>query len=267
MSWTNEMDPYYARLWSSFETGLANRTVLDPRKRLLVAIGVNVVTGETDQVAKLVTEALALAVPVAEIHEVLLQATVYAGKPIVNRSLTVFADVVTSTGHMAELLHSRLPEQGPNADLDLARERATWLVSDQDFPRRDEFIDKYGWPAISAMLSTQPTHKASGVQDMDKLDDGWTKLWVDFIYTGMYLRRVLDDQTRTLCMVGECLALKSHDQAENHMRNALLLGCTPAEVLEVVFQTSQYVGMPRSLWGREILAKIQSEQPSKGHAT
>jgi 4-carboxymuconolactone decarboxylase len=265
MSWTDELDPYYARLWSTFETGLANRTVLDPRKRLLLAIGVNVVTGETDQVAILVTEALALAVPVAEIHEVLLQATVYAGKPIVNRSLAVFADIIASTGHMTELLRVRLPEDGPNANLDLEHERTTWLVAEQDFPRRDEFVAKYGWPAISAMLSTQPTHKASGVQDMDKLDDGWTRLWVDFIYAGMYLRRVLDDQTRTLCMVGECLALQSQPQAENHMRNALILGCTPAEVLEVVFQTSQYVGMPRALWGREILAKIQREKPSEPH--
>ena len=36
MSWTDELDPYYARLWSTFETGLASRTILDPRKRLLL---------------------------------------------------------------------------------------------------------------------------------------------------------------------------------------------------------------------------------------
>jgi alkylhydroperoxidase/carboxymuconolactone decarboxylase family protein YurZ len=262
MSWTNEMDPYFAALWSTFETGLANRSNLDTRVRLLVATGVCVVIGETDQVAKLVTEALAKDVPVAEIHEVMLQACVYAGRPIVNRSLQVFADLVAKSGKLDELLHSRLPEQGPNSERDMEQERATWLVSDADFPRREEFMRKYGWYGISAMLSTQPAHKADGVQWMDTLDEGFTKLWVDFIYAGMYLRRVLDDKTRTLCMVGECLALQSQPQAENHMRNAMILGCTPAQVLEVVFQTTQYVGMPRSLWGRDILKKILSEAPA-----
>jgi alkylhydroperoxidase/carboxymuconolactone decarboxylase family protein YurZ len=263
MSWTNEMDPYFAELWSNFETGLANRSILDPRTRLLVSIGECVVIGETEQVAQLVIAALALDVPVAHIHEVMLQACVYAGRPIVNRSLEVFAELVASSGKLDELLRSRLPAQGPNAERDLDQERLTWLVSDQDFPRREEFMRKYGWQGVSAMLSTQPAHKAEGVQWMDTLDEGFTKLWVDFIYAGMYWRRVLDDKTRTLCMVGECLALQSQPQTENHMRNALILGCTPAEVLEVVFQTTQYVGMPRSLWGREILRKILGETPTE----
>ncbi len=100
---------------------------------------------------------------------------------------------------------------------------------------------------------------------MDSQDEGYTRLWLDLIYAGMYSRGVLDDKTRTLCMVGECLALQSHPQTENHMRNALLLGATPAELLEVVWQSSQLVGMPRSLWGREILQRVLGDgavQPS-----
>jgi alkylhydroperoxidase/carboxymuconolactone decarboxylase family protein YurZ len=260
MAWTDELDPYFARLWSEFAGGLAARRVLDTRTRLLVSIGECVVIGETREVARLVEQALVADVPAAEIHEVMLQACVYAGRPIVNRSLDVFADVLEKTGRMAELMRARLPVEGPNASRTIDTERLSWRLSDDEFPRREEFMRKYGWQGISAMLSTQPGHRAQGLQLMDSLDDGYTKLWVDFIYSGMYGRRVLDDKTRTLCMVGECIALQSEPQAENHMRNAMILGCTREEVLEVVFQSTQFVGMPRSLWGRYVLQKVLAER-------
>ena len=123
-------------------------------------------------------------------------------------------------------------------------------------------MEKYGWQGISTGLRTQPTHHLQGVTFMNELDEDYTRLWLDMIYAGMYSRGVLDDKTRTLCMIGECLALQSHPQTENHMRNALVLGATPAEILEVVWQSSQLVGMPRSLWGREILQRILAEQPA-----
>ena len=121
-------------------------------------------------------------------------------------------------------------------------------------------MEKYGWEGISTGLRTQPTHHVQGVTFMDRLDADYTRLWLDLIYAGMYARGVLDDKMRTLCMIGECLALQSHPQTENHMRNALVLGVSPEEVLEIVWQTSQLVGMPRSLWGREILKRILAER-------
>jgi alkylhydroperoxidase/carboxymuconolactone decarboxylase family protein YurZ len=261
VAWTDELDPYFVRLWAAFEDGLAARTVLDTRTRLLVCLGDCVVIGETAEVRRLVGQALAAAVPVVEVQEAILQACVYAGRPVVNRSLDVFAEAIAGTPYRDELLRARLPAEGPNASRTLEEERKTWLWGrgDDEFPRRQELMDRYGWQNISAMLSSQPGHRAGGFETNDRLDPGFTKLWSDFVHAGMYWRRVLDDRTRTLCMVGECIALQSPQQTGNHMRNALLLGSSREEVLEVVFQTTQYVGMPRAQWAREVLERVAAE--------
>jgi alkylhydroperoxidase/carboxymuconolactone decarboxylase family protein YurZ len=260
MSWTADLDPHYDRLWSEFERGLAARQVLDTRSRLLVLIGECVVLGETDDVVGLTEQALDAGVPAADIHEVMLQACTYAGRPVVRHSLNAFADVLAKHGRIEELRSHHLPASGPTTPRSREAEQAGWQVSAENRPRVDALMEKYGWRGISTGLRTQPTHHVQGVTFMDSLDEDYTRLWLNLIYAGMYSRGVLDDKTRTLCMIGECLALQSHAQTENHMRNALLLGATPQEVLEVVWQSSQLVGMPRSLWGREILQRILSEE-------
>jgi len=262
MSWTAELDPHYERLWSEFERGLAARQVLDTRTRLLVLLGECVVLGETDEVVNFAEQALDAGVRAADIHEVMLQACTYAGRPIVKHSLNAFADLLSRRGLTAEVIRDQLPADGPRQTRSRESEQANLPVRDEDRATVDALMDKYGWQGISTGLRTQPTHHLQGVTFMDELDEDYTRLWLDMIYAGMYSRGVLDDKTRTMCMIGECLALQSHPQAENHMRNALVLGATPAEILEVVWQSSQLVGMPRSLWGREILQRILAEQPA-----
>jgi alkylhydroperoxidase/carboxymuconolactone decarboxylase family protein YurZ len=71
---------------------------------------------------------------------------------------------------------------------------------------------------------------------------------------------VLDDRTRTMIMIGNCLALASRDQTENHMRNAIALGAAPEEVLEVILQSLQYLGTVRSQWALPIFQKIVAER-------
>lgn len=259
MSWTADLDPHFDRLWSEFERGLAARQVLDTRSRLLVVIGECVVLGEIDDVVGFTEQALDAGVPAADIHEVMLQACTYAGRPVVRHSLNAFADLLARRGSIDDLRQHAMPAAGPSAPRSREVEQASWHIRPEDRERVDALMQKYGWPGISTGLRTQPTHHVHGVTFMDSLDEDYTRLWLDLIYAGMYSRGVLDDKTRTLCMIGECLALQSHAQTENHMRNALMLGSTPVEVLEVVWQSSQLLGMPRSLWGREILQRVLAE--------
>jgi alkylhydroperoxidase/carboxymuconolactone decarboxylase family protein YurZ len=269
MSWTPDLDPHFDRLWSDFERGLAARQVLDTRTRLLILIGECVVLGEVDQVVAFTEQALDAGVKPAEIHEVMLQACTYAGRPIVKHSLNAFADVLARRGLVDSLRQQGMPASGPTTPRSREAEQAGWHLREEDRPRMEVLMEKYGWQAISTGLRTQPTHHVQGVTFMDSLDEGYTRLWLNLIYGGMYSRGVLDDKTRTLCMIGECLALQSHAQTENHMRNALMLGATPEEILEVVWQSTQLVGMPRSLWGREILQRVlaaNGQQLSAGGA-
>jgi protoheme IX farnesyltransferase len=72
----------------------------------------------------------------------------------------------------------------------------------------------------------------------DALDPEWAGLWEGFIYQGLYTRNVVDDKTRILCMVGNCVAVGETVQSLAHMRGAMRLGASPREVMEVILQSS-----------------------------
>ena len=79
----------------------------------------------------------------------------------------------------------------------------------------------------------------------------------------MYPRGIIDDRTRLLVMVGNCLALNEPVQLQNHMRGALLHGATPREVLEVIVHSTAYVGMPTILHTVGMLERVLKEENRK----
>ncbi|MBI3919137.1 MAG: carboxymuconolactone decarboxylase family protein [Betaproteobacteria bacterium] len=261
VEWRDELDPHYAKLWLDYTCGgFYRRGVLTDRVRLLVVIAQCVALDEMEQLDIHIRSALAQGATPREVLEVLLQITVYLGSFKVTRAVRIFRCVVTELGRMDEITKTQLPLDGRNAERSLEKERPTWRVPDDRFPRREELMRKYGWHGISAGLRLQPTHHAQTVQRLDRIDQNFLKLWLDFIYGGMYVRGVLDDKTRILCVVGVCVALDEVVQGENHLRAALTFGATPREVLEVVLQTTIYAGMPRCLRAAAILEHILEEQ-------
>lgn len=76
------------------------------------------------------------------------------------------------------------------------------------------------------------------------LDPEWTESWLTFVYDAMYGRDVLDERTRVLIVIGECLAAGHHDHLTHHMNTAIRLGVRPDEILEVCLQSVVYLGMP-----------------------
>jgi alkylhydroperoxidase/carboxymuconolactone decarboxylase family protein YurZ len=97
------------------------------------------------------------------------------------------------------------------------------------------------------------------VEQLERVDEHFLKLWLDYIYAGMYVRGILDDKTRILCVIGELIVMGEFIQAENHIRNALTHGATPREVLEVILQSTIYVGMPRFVRVVALLQRILEE--------
>ena len=79
---------------------------------------------------------------------------------------------------------------------------------------------------------------------LDELDADWTEAWLTYVYDYMYGRGVLDDKTRTLIVIGECIAGGHFEQLPNHMRTAITVGADPREILEVCLQSAIYCGMP-----------------------
>ncbi|HYJ24596.1 MAG TPA: carboxymuconolactone decarboxylase family protein, partial [Acidimicrobiia bacterium] len=124
----------------------------------------------------------------------------------------------------------------------LEEERATWNEADRDDPRLAALLEKYGWRGISTGLRLRPRHHINLVATLDALDPDYLQTWLDAIYGGMYVRGVLDDRTRVICVVGNTLAAGEQHQSRRHMRSALRSGATPKELLEVIFQTTGLFG-------------------------
>jgi alkylhydroperoxidase/carboxymuconolactone decarboxylase family protein YurZ len=259
VSWTDDLDPHFARTWADYTGGLAARRVLSDRVRYLVGIGECTMIGEPAAVIRLAEAALSAGVSIAEIHEVLLQGCIYAGRPTVDPVLNAFAEFVDRAGLKDALMQARLPAEGHNAERSLERERPTW-PAEHHFRRVDDMLARYDWRGVSTSVLTQMKHPSALLETLDVIDPEYASLWLNFIYTEMYSRHVLDDRTRTMVMIGDCLAMGSRDQTENHMRNALVLGASLEEVLEVILQSLQYLGTVRSQWGIQIWQKIQAEQ-------
>jgi 4-carboxymuconolactone decarboxylase len=73
---------------------------------------------------------------------------------------------------------------------------------------------------------------------------------VEFGYGDVMSRPTLQLPTRQLCTVGALAALgNARPQLEYHINGALNVGCTPAEIVEVMILSSVYAGFPAALNG------------------
>jgi alkylhydroperoxidase/carboxymuconolactone decarboxylase family protein YurZ len=258
LDWAQTLDPHYAKLLRDFTEGMFSRRILDERTRTLVIVGQFVAMDEMEELAAHITAALDAGASPREVLEVILQTTVYFGYPKARRASRVFKQVLGELGRMQEIESTQLPIGGPPRSLDA--ERALWETPQQQVARREALLRKYGWKSLSPGLRLQPTHHLSSVERMDRVDPHFNKLWLDYIYAGMYTRGVLDDRTRILCIVGELFVAGEFHQAENHIRNALQHGASPREVLEVILQSTIYAGMPRFVRFVTILERALEEQ-------
>ena len=259
--WADDIDQHYTKLWLDFTYGgMFTRGILDERTRTLVVVGQFVAMNEMDQLGMHIRSALRAGATPREALEVILQAGVYVGYPKIIRATRVFKSVVSELGRLDEVTATQLSVVGRAYDTTLEQERATWQTPERRVQRREELLEKYGWRSLSPGLRLQPTHHVESVDRMDRIDPHFTKLWLDFIYAGMYSRGILDDRTRILCTVGELCVVGEFHQAENHIRNALAQGATGREVLEVILQSTIYAGMPRFVRFVGILERALEEQ-------
>jgi len=157
------------------------------------------------------------------------------------------------------LKRTQLPLDGNDGTRSLDEERKTWHPDDAADPRAQSLIDKHGWLAVGRGLTMRPKHHLNILSWLDTIDSEMAGLWVRFCYGGMYSRFMIDDKTRLLCMVGDCLAVGEETNARGHMRGALRQGASPREVLEVVFLTCTNFGMPPMLKALEVFVEVMAD--------
>ncbi len=260
MNFRHNIDPHVQQLWNDFADGLAGRTLLDQRTRRLVLIGQYAMTRNQRLLQEAMREALAARTAPQEVLEVVLQCAVYGGLNVMDPALETFAKVAEEFGVMDAVRRSALPPEGRDKSRNVEEERKRWHPDDQKDPRAEALAARHGWLGISTGLLFRPKEHLNVLSYIDALDAGFAVLCQRYTYQGLYSRGVLDDKTRILCIVGNCVAVGESIQIRNHMRSAFHVGATPREVLEVVFQSCVHFGMPNTMDALAILYNVVKDE-------
>ena len=256
----DSLDQHFTRAWIDFAiNGMNARKALDTRTRLLVLVGQYTMAKSHTMLEDTIRAALDAKVNAREILEIVLQCVVYGGHTTVEPAIKVFHRVAEELKLLDELRKTQLPLDGTNGKRSEAEERARWHADDRADPRTEDLVKRHGWLAVSRGLVLRPKHHLNVLEFLDKIDPEFAGLWVRFCYGDMYTRSIVDDKTRLLCMIGDCLAVGEATQSRGHMRGAMRNGASPKEVLEVVLQTCVNFGMPSMLHALEMFVQIMHE--------
>ena len=259
------IDQHFTRAWLDYQIkGLSRRPALDTRTRLLVLIGQYTMAKAQPLMEDTVRAALAAKVPVREIAEIILQCQVYGGLVTVDPAIQTFYKIAEELNLLPELKRSQLPLDGTDSKRNRAEEEKTWHKDDVADPRTQPLIDKHGWLAVSTGLSMRPHHHINILSWIDIMDSDFAGLWEKFCYGDMYTRGIVDNKTRLLCMIGDCLAVGEATNSKGHMRGAMRQGASPREVMEVIFQTSANFGMPPAWHALENFIEIMAQDGRLG---
>lgn len=256
----DSLDQHYTKAWIDFAiAGLSRRPALDTRTRLLVLTGQYTMARSHKPLEETIRAALAAKVAAREILEIILQCTVYGGHTVADPAIEIFHRLAEEQGLLEELKKSQLPLDGTDRQRSYEAERKTWHPDDVADPRFKDLVERHGWLAVGRGLSLRPRHHLNILCWLDTIDPEFCDLWVKFCYGAMYSRGVVDDKTRLLCMIGDCLAVGEETQARGHMRGALRKGAHPREIMEVCFQTAVNFGMPPMLKALEVFVELMAE--------
>ena len=122
--------------------------------------------------------------------------------------------------------------------------------------RIERLKQKYGSVTIENGMRLRPDDFLDEVEWRDKIDQHYTRAWLDFTYGGLFIRKVLDERTRLLVSIAQFLCLNEWEEFERQIPSALAAGATPREVLEITLQATVYVGHIKAGRGARLCVKV-----------
>lgn len=98
------------------------------------------------------------------------------------------------------------------------------------------------------------------VENLAKSFPDFARYVLEFSFGDIYAREGLGLRERELATVAALCALgNAQPQLRVHVHAALHVGCTPAELVEVVMQMSVYAGFPAALNGLSVVREVFAE--------
>jgi len=114
---------------------------------------------------------------------------------------------------------------------------------------------KYAPAAIDNGMRLRPEDFLDEVEWRDRIDQHYTRAWLEFTYGGLFTRKNLDERTRLLVSIAQFLAMNEMEEFERQIPSALAAGASPREVLEISLQSTVYIGYVRA--GRGVRACVK----------
>jgi 4-carboxymuconolactone decarboxylase len=174
----------------------------------------------------------------AEIVEVLILVTVYAGFPAALNGISAAREVFEQRGDMPS---------GSEAP----------LGSGTAYDRYEQGVQ-----------TLQRVSSGSGADVVESLKDiapDLGRFIIEFSYGDVISRSGLDDQTKELATIAMCTALgTAQPQLAVHINAALNVGATAEEIVETIQQMAVYAGFPAALNGISIARKVFADRTEHG---
>jgi len=125
--------------------------------------------------------------------------------------------------------------------------------------RIEHFKKKYGETIIANGLRLRPDDFLDEVEWRDAVDQHYTRIWLEFTYGGLFARRQIDERSRLLVAIAQYLSLNEMEEFERLLPCALNAGASPREVLEIILQSTVYIGYVRAGRGAKVCIRVMKE--------
>jgi 4-carboxymuconolactone decarboxylase len=122
--------------------------------------------------------------------------------------------------------------------------------------RIERLKQKYDAAAIDNGMRLRPDDFLDELEWRDMIDQHYTRSWLEFTYGGLFRRNGLDDRTRLLVSIAQFLALGEMEEFERQIPSALAVGASPREVLEIILQSTVYIGYIKASRGARLCVKV-----------
>jgi 4-carboxymuconolactone decarboxylase len=130
------------------------------------------------------------------------------------------------------------------------------MTADRNAERIARLKKKYDPSAIDNGMRLRPDDFLDELEWRDRIDQHYTRSWLTFTYGGLFARTNLDERTRLLVSVAQFLAMGELEEFEREIPGALNAGATPREVLEIILQSTVYIGYIKASRGARLCVKV-----------
>ena len=208
---------------------LWNRPALTIEQRSLATISVIAALCRDDNLKGHVASGLDLGLSPEQIVEIMLQLIFYTGAPIATTAMRVAHDVFEERGIQVQ----------PTIAYDTAQ------APDELYRR--------GLAQREAVLGEVTMNNSAGADDVDR---DWERYMVEYLWGAVWTRPALDIQSRMICALSALSLVGTENALRNHVRGALRIGLTEAQVNELFFHLTFYTGVSIARKGKAIAQQV-----------